>query len=228
MKRPTLFSIIWGATLILLAGTTVYLGSKLSTLSSAVKSMPSHEGLESIQLHLKKVDTELEGLQSLSCVTEADFQAAQKSVLQRLEALAAERSVETVVSGLTALTTQVESTEGALLALKAAVEAPSSPITTPPPSSAAERGSSSTAPKVSRPRKTGTSKSVRLPFTLVGLESRGGELFLAVALTGVRRLEDIELLRPGRVFLGWRVEAFEPGKSRWIRPDGGSLIVSIP
>ncbi|KIH84092.1 hypothetical protein [Pseudomonas batumici] len=224
MKRPTLYSAIQGATLILLVGTAVYLGGKLSTLSTVVASTPSREGLDSIQLHLKKVDAELKGLQSQSCVTEADFQIAQQALLQRVEALAADRSVETVVSGLAALTTQVESTEGALLTLKAAVEAPPAPATAPRPSSAVAPGSSSTVPKAVRPRKT----SARPPFTVVGLESRGGELFLAVALTGVRRLEDIELLRPGRVFLGWRLEALEPSKARWIRPDGGSFTVSIP
>lgn len=226
MKRPTLFSAIQGATLILLAGTAVYLGGKLSTLSSVVESMPSHEGLESIQLHLKRVDTELDSLQS--CVTEADFQVAQKTLLQRIETLAADRSVATVVSGLAALTTQVENTEGALLVLKAAVETRPSPATAPVPSSAAALRSSSTVSKAVRPRRTDTTASARLPFTVVGPESRGGELFLAVALTGVRRLEDIELLRPGRVFLGWRLDALEPGKARWIRPDGGSLTVSIP
>jgi len=224
MKRPTLYSAIQGATLILLVGTAVYLGGKLSTLSTVVAATPSHEGLDSIQLHVKRVDAELKGLQSLSCVTEADFQVAQQVLLQRVEALAADRSVETVVSGLAALTTQVENTEGALLTLKAAVEAPPSPVTAPIPASAVAPGSSSTAPKAIRPRKT----SSRPPFTVVGLESRGGELFLAVALTGMRRLEDIELLRPGRVFLGWRLEALEPSKARWIRPDGGALTVSIP
>jgi len=222
MKRPALFSAIQGVTLILLAGTAVYLGSKLSTLSNAVESMPSHEGLESIQLHLKRVDTELDGLQS--CVTEADFQVAQKTLLQRLETLAADRSQATVISGLAALTTQVENTESTLLVLKAAVETRPSPATAPVPSSAAALRPSSTSPKAVHPRKA----NVRPPFTLVGLESRGGELFLAVALTGVRRLEEIELLRPGRVFLGWRLESLEPGKARWIRPDGGSLTVSIP
>lgn len=222
MKRPALFSAIQGVTLILLAGTAVYLGSKLSTLSNAVESMPSHEGLESIQLHLKRVDTELDGLQS--CVTEADFQVAQKTLLQRLETLAADRSQATVISGLAALTTQVEYAEGALLALKATVASPPSPATVSAPSSAAARGSSSTVPKAVRPRKT----NVQPPFTVVDLESRGGELFLAVALAGVRRLDDVELLRPGRVFLGWRLDALEPGKARWIRPDGGSLTVSIP
>lgn len=225
MKRPTVYSAIQGVTLILLAGTAVYLGNKLSTLSDAVESMPSHEGLESIQLHLKRVDVELDGLQS--CVTEADFQVAQKTLLQRLETLAADRSVTTVVSGLAALTTQVENTEGALLALKAAAETRPSPATAPEPSSAALR-SSSTVPKIVRPRRTNTTASARLPFTVEGLESRGGELFLAVALTGGRRLGDIELLRPGRMFLGWRLEALEPGKAQWIRPDGGSLTVSIP
>ena len=95
---------------------------------------------------------------------------------------------------MTALRARLEQAEQRLLDLK-----PRSP--TPPATSSA-----------STPKKTVSPQLVALspPFSVLAVESRAGEHFLATAPPGSRSLTDIRLLHSGEQVGAWRLKALEP------------------
>jgi hypothetical protein len=66
-----------------------------------------------------------------------------------------------------------------------------------------------------------------LPFNILGVDSRGGEIFLVVAAFDVSHLADVVLMRPSNSFMGWRLKSLLTDEARFIRPDGASYIVAI-
>lgn len=98
------------------------------------------------------------------------------------------------VKDLTALSGRFEHVEQQLLELK-------TQPTLPPPTSSANK-----------PKKTARPKSVPLspPFSVLGVESRGGERFLAVAPHDSSSLIDVRLLHAGEQFGAWHLKVLEP------------------
>lgn len=102
----------------------------------------------------------------------------------------ATRAAET---DMTALRARLEQVERQLLDLK------SNPSPPPPPSTG-------------KPKKAAPSKLTPLspPFSVLGVESRGGEQFLAIAPHDSRFLVDVRLLHSGEQAGNWRLKALEP------------------
>jgi len=98
------------------------------------------------------------------------------------------------VKDLTALSGRFEHVEQQLLELK------TQPSLPPPTSSA------------NKPKKTAPPKPVPLspPFSVLGVESRGGERFLAVAPHDSSSLIDVRLLHAGDQFGAWHLKVLEP------------------
>ncbi|WP_393922797.1 chemotaxis protein [Pseudomonas fluorescens] len=98
------------------------------------------------------------------------------------------------VKDLTALSGRFEHVEQQLLELK------TQPSLPPPTSSA------------NKPKKTAPPKPVPLspPFSVLGVESRGGERFLAVAPHDSSSLIDVRLLHAGEQFGSWHLKVLEP------------------
>lgn len=98
------------------------------------------------------------------------------------------------VKDLTALSGRFEHVEQQLLEFK-------TQPTLPPPTSSANK-----------PKKTARPKSVPLspPFSVLGVESRGGERFLAVAPHDSSSLIDVRLLHAGEQFGAWHLKVLEP------------------
>lgn len=111
--------------------------------------------------------------------------------IQELRKGLATRATE---ADMTALRARLEQAEQRLLDLK-----PRSP--TPPATSSA-----------SKPKKTASPQLVALspPFSVLAVESRAGEHFLATAPPGSRSLADIRLLHNGEQIGAWRLKALEP------------------
>ncbi|CAN7450045.1 chemotaxis protein [Pseudomonas sp. LjRoot277] len=105
--------------------------------------------------------------------------------------------VRATQADLTALRARLEQIEQQLLDLKAQ---PS-----PPPP----------MPSATKPKKTARPKPTRLspPFSVLGVESRGGERFLAVAPPDSRSLTDVRLLHSGEQFGDWRLKVLEPNSA---------------
>lgn len=101
------------------------------------------------------------------------------------------------VADLTALRTRLEQVEQQLLDLRTQ----QSP---PPPTSSANK-----------PKKAARPKPAPLPppFSVLGVESRGGERFLAVAPHNSRALMDVRLLHSGEQLGAWRLKVLEPNSA---------------
>ncbi len=95
---------------------------------------------------------------------------------------------------MTALRARLEQVEQQLLDLK------SNPSPQPPTPSAAK------SKKTARPQPTPLSP----PFSVLGVESRGGERFLAIAPHDSRSLVDVRLLHSGEQTGTWRLKVLEP------------------
>lgn len=98
------------------------------------------------------------------------------------------------VKELTALRGRFEHVEQQLLELK------TQPSLLPP------------TPSANKPKKTAPPKPVPLspPFSVLGVESRGGERFLAVAPHDSSSLIDVRLLHTGEQFGAWHLKVLEP------------------
>ncbi|MFJ2363812.1 chemotaxis protein [Pseudomonas sp. NPDC087697] len=101
------------------------------------------------------------------------------------------------VADLTSLRARLEHVEQQLLELK------TQPSTPPPTSSA------------TKPKKTVRPKPAPLspPFSVFGIESRGGERFLAVAPHDSRALRDVRLLHSGEQLGAWYLKVLEPNSA---------------
>jgi hypothetical protein len=95
---------------------------------------------------------------------------------------------------MTALRARLEQVEQLLLGLK------SKPSLQPP------------TPFAAKPKKTARPRPAPLspPFSVLGVESRGGERFLAIAPHDSRSLVDVRLLHSGEQTGNWRLKTLEP------------------
>lgn len=116
---------------------------------------------------------------------------------QEIQELRDGLAARATASDLTALRAHLERVEQQLLDLK--------PQPSTPPST------SSTA----KPKKTARPKHAPLspPFSVLGIESRGGERFLAVAPHDSRSLTDVRLLHSGEQQGAWRLKILEPNSA---------------
>ena len=103
-------------------------------------------------------------------------------------------AVRATVKELTALRGRFEHVEQQLLELQ------TQPSLLPP------------TPSANKPKKTARPKPVPLspPFSVLGVESRGGERFLAVAPHDSSSLIDVRLLHIGEQFGAWHLKVLEP------------------
>ncbi|WP_017905080.1 hypothetical protein [Pseudomonas asplenii] len=230
MRRPSRQTMILGAAAVLWVGCSAFFVGRLSTLDALVRSQPSAVQVQALQAQLQTVETELERVRPLNDVLKEDFQRTEQSILKRLTVLETTAdTVESLTSGLAAIATQVKHTEAAMLVLKATLEKCSSGCSLASDSAAVSGASAAPAPRAkAQPQKPAPRKPTRPPFTLVGLESRASELFLAVAPTGQYLLKDVHLLRPGMQFQGWSLSALDVAQARWVRPDGTVTSTSAP
>ena len=98
---------------------------------------------------------------------------------------------------MTTLRARLEQVERQLLDLK-------TQPSPPPPNSSA-----------TKPKQKARPKPVPLspPFSVLGVESRGGERFLAVAPPDSRSLMDVRLLHSGEQFGAWHLKVLEPNSA---------------
>ncbi|WP_312403810.1 chemotaxis protein [Pseudomonas rhodesiae] len=116
------------------------------------------------------------------------------------------------VADLTALRARLEQVEQQFLDLKTQ---PSPPPPTP------------SAPK---PKQTARPKSAPLspPFSVLGVESRGSESFLAVAPHDSRSLMDVRLLHSGEQLRTWQLKVLEPNSAIFAVTAQPDQTVQIP
>lgn len=113
---------------------------------------------------------------------------------------------------MTALRARLEQTEQRFMDLK--LRSPTPPAT------------SSTA----KPKKTARRQPTPLspPFSVLAVESRAGERFLATAPQGSRSLADIRLLHSGEQIGAWRLKALEPSAALFAVTGQPDQTVPLP
>jgi len=129
--------------------------------------------------------------------------------IQELRDGLADRAAE---ADMIALRARLEHVEQQLLGLK------TQPSLPPPTSSSA------------KPNKAARPKSAPLspPFSVLGVESRGGERFLAVAPPDSRSLKDIRLLHNGEQLGAWQLKVLEPNAAIFTVPTQPDQTVQLP
>lgn len=113
---------------------------------------------------------------------------------QEIQELRDGLAARTTEADMTALRARLEQVEQQLLDLRSKPSVPS-----PPPSTA-------------KPKKNALPQPAPLspPFSVLGVETRGGERFLAVAPHDSRSLVDVRLLHNGEQTGTWRLKVLEP------------------
>lgn len=116
---------------------------------------------------------------------------------QEIQELRDGLAVRTTAADMTVLRARVEHVEQQLLDLK-------TQLSPPPPTSSK-----------TKPKQKARLKSIPLspPFTVLSVESRGGERFLAVAPHDSRSLTDVRLLHSGEQLGAWHLKVLEPNSA---------------
>jgi uncharacterized coiled-coil protein SlyX len=220
VKLPAL-SLIQNVTLVALSVVSVCLGMQVSALTSEVQKHPSNEQLTSVQEHVDRIDSELDDLRKTSVASFEDWQERDQETRGRLEELSqmSEQStnVEALLHDLAEMSAEMQNMQAQMQALNAAINnrstsAPASQSVGKPPASS---------------QKTRANKKASPPFNTLAVESRGGELFLAVSPVGSTNLNDVELLRPSRTFMGWRLNTLAPSEAHFGHPDGSTFTAQV-
>ncbi|WP_053158162.1 hypothetical protein [Pseudomonas sp. Pf153] len=116
---------------------------------------------------------------------------------QEIQELRDGLAVRATVADMTALRARLEQVEQQLLNLR--------PQPSPPPPT----------PSATKPKKAARPKPAPLspPFSVLGVESRGGERFLAVAPHDSHALVDVRLLHSGEQLGAWHLKVLEPNSA---------------
>lgn len=222
MKASTFQTLIVGGLCLAIAGLSGGLYNQTQRMAALQDSSTQHQqALDTLQhdsnalkdaqekLHYtvedlrQMVDT---GEQQASVLDPMLDQWAQE--IQELRDGLAARATE---ADMTALRARLEQIEKQLLDLN------SRPSLPPPPSAA-------------KPKKIVLPEPIPLspPFSVLGVESRGGERFLAITLHDSHTLADVRLLHSGEQTSTWRLKALEPTLATFAVTEHPDQTVQLP
>ncbi|OYT82123.1 MAG: methyl-accepting chemotaxis protein [Pseudomonas sp. PGPPP4] len=176
---------------------------------------------------------QMDGFAGGKPVQDADFRASQQALSQRIDTAQAmlveiQRANQTALQGmaqagdLVVIEAKIEGLQNDLGDLRRrAVE----PAKAPPPLIVPkQRSAPATARKPEPPKPVDTPP----PFTVVGIEYRGGERFLSVAPPGSTQLSELYLVRPGDNVGGtrWRLANLDDRQAQF-SVDGATRTLSV-
>jgi predicted RNase H-like nuclease (RuvC/YqgF family) len=131
---------------------------------------------------------------------------------QEIQELRDGLAARATAADMTALRARLEQVEQQLLDLK--------PQPSPPPPISS----------VTKPKQTARPKPIPLspPFSVLGVESRGGERFLAVAPADSRSLTEVRLLHSGEQLGAWHLKVLEPNSAIFAVATQPDQTVQLP
>ena len=194
LPRPTRTTLIFSLCLIALASVLAYENHQLSLVSNDLAATADKDSLNALLTRLTKVDERLDAVDGKHLVTNDDFRSGQQALSNRIDTVQAyaKQATETTHD----LSLRVTAAEEQVMVLKASIEmidirlqelckpqASEPPMVAPPPKPVIRKK----PPPAPQPP----------PFTVIGIEYRGGERFLSVAPPGSTQLSQINLIRPG-------------------------------
>ncbi len=221
LPRPTRTTVILSVCLAVLAGMLGYQHHQLSQLSNSLAATADKESLDALLTPLGKVDERLDTVDGKHLVTNEDFRSGQQALSNRIDAAQAYAKHATETAKELSLNA---ASAGELVMLKASVETLDSrvhalsqsqikqPATTPSKLKAITRK----PPPTQKPN-TSVVTPKTSPFTVIGIEYRGGERFLYVAPPGSTQLNQIYLIRHRDAVAGtaWRLNALDGRSARF-------------
>lgn len=210
MKRPTPASIILGFCLAAMASLLGYQQYQLVQLRSGVNSAAEKTSIEAILARLNRVDERLDAVDGQHLVSNEDFRSGQQALSNRIDAAQAfAKQASDAVENLA----QTTASAGDLLVLKATVETLDGSVRTLQEKQAKAPPLIVPAPKHAIPAKPKPRPKPMEPppFSILGVEYRGGERFLSVAPPGSTQLSQIYLIRQGDAVAGttWRLTGLD-------------------
>ena len=208
LPRPTRTTLIFSLCLIALASVLAYENHQLSLVSNNLASTADKDSLNALLTRLAKVDERLDAVDGKHLVTNDDFRSGQQALSNRIDTVQAyaKQASETTQD----LSLRVTAAEEQVKVLKASIEmidirlqelskpqASEPPVIAPPPKPVIRKK----PPPAPQPP----------PFTIIGIEYRGGERFLSVAPPGSTQLSQINLIRPGDGVTGtsWKLKSMD-------------------
>ena len=194
LPRPTRTTLIFSLCLIALASVLAYENHQLSLVSNDLAATADKDSLNALLTRLTKVDERLDAVDGKHLVTNDDFRSGQQALSNRIDAIQA--YAKQASKNTQDLSMRVTAAEEQVMVLKASIEmidirlqelcnpqASEPPMVAPPPKPVIRKK----PPPAPQPP----------PFTVIGIEYRGGERFLSVAPPGSTQLSQINLIRPG-------------------------------
>lgn len=208
LPRPTRTTLIFSLCLIALASVLAYENHQLSLVSNNLAATADKDSLNALLTRLAKVEERLDAVDGKHLVTNDDFRSGQQALSNRIDAVQAyaKQASETTHD----LSLRVTAAEEQAMVLKASIEMIdirlqelSKPRTTEPPAAVS-------LPKTVIRKKPPPAPQPP-PFTVIGIEYRGGERFLSVAPPGSTQLSQINLIRPGDGVTGtsWKLKSMD-------------------
>ena len=208
LPRPTRTTLIFSLCLIALASVLAYENHQLSLVSNDLASTADKDSLNALLTRLAKVDERLDAVDGKHLVTNDDFRSGQQALSNRIDTVQAyaKQATETTHD----LSLRVTAAEEQVMVLKASIEMIdnrlqelSKPQTTEP--------LAAVSPPKTIIRKKPPPAPQPPPFTVIGIEYRGGERFLSVAPPGSTQLSQINLIRPGDGVTGtaWKLKSMD-------------------
>ena len=194
LPRPTRTTLIFSLCLIALASVLAYENHQLSLVSNNLAATADKDSLNALLSRLATIDERLDAVDGKHLVTNDDFRSGQQALSNRIDAVQAyaKQASKTTQD----LSMRVTAAEEQVMVLKASIEmidirlqelcnpqASEPPMVAPPPKPVIRKK----PPPAPQPP----------PFTVIGIEYRGGERFLSVAPPGSTQLSQINLIRPG-------------------------------
>ena len=208
LPRPTRTTLIFSLCLIALASVLAYENHQLSLVSNDLASTADKDSLNALLTRLAKVDERLDAVDGKHLATNDDFRSGQQALSNRIDTVQAyaKQATETTHD----LSLRVTAAEEQVMVLKASIEMIdnrlqelSKPQTTEP--------LAAVSPPKTIIRKKPPPAPQPPPFTVIGIEYRGGERFLSVAPPGSTQLSQINLIRPGDGVTGtsWKLKSMD-------------------
>lgn len=221
LPRPTRTTVILSICLVIMAGMLSYQHHQLSNLSTSLASTADKDSLHALLARLGKVDERLDMVDGKHLVSNEDFRSGQQALSNRIDA--AQAYAKQATDTAKELSQNAASTEE-LVALKASVETLDSRVRELSQSQIKQTAAAISKPKAitrkpspaPKPR-TSVVTPKTPPFTVIGVEYRGGEPFLSVAPPGSTQLNQIYLIRPGDAVAGtaWRLNTLDGRSARF-------------
>ncbi|KTS76429.1 hypothetical protein NS274_15590 [Pseudomonas oryzihabitans] len=233
MKRRSLSQSLSIAAFLALSGVCLYLFLQLKHVNRDLDAAAGQDMVQAITKRLDGVEDRLDHFAGSNPVQDADFRVSQQALSQRIDTAQAlmveiQHANQSALQGvaqaadLVALEAKIEGLQNDLSDLrKKATE----PAKVPPPLIVPKQRATPVAKRKHEPPKPIETPP---PFTVVGIEYRGGERFLSVAPPGSTQLSELYLVRPGDNVGGtrWRLARLDDRQAQF-SVDGTTRILSL-